>query len=160
MSPFYAIISLNMATEREQDLRSVSIRPYVPEDYTPIRQILEEGNLFYDKMDGEERLREKVARDPQSILVAEEAAQIVGTVSIMEDARMAFVFRLGVKMAYRGRGLGTRLMQEAETLLQGRGYDEVHILVSEEDTELQGYYERVGYEKGHGYRWMYKELGK
>lgn len=153
-----AIISLRMKSGSKQTPRSVSIRPYSPEDCASIKQILEDGGLFYEKIDNEERMREKVARDPQSILVATEASQIIGTVSLMEDGRMAFIFRLGVKAEHRGHGVGTALMVEAEHILHERGYDEVHILVAQEDTELQGYYERIGYERGHAYQWMHKQF--
>ncbi|MBI5619578.1 GNAT family N-acetyltransferase [Candidatus Gottesmanbacteria bacterium] len=142
----------------KQNLQSISIRPYIPKDYPSIRRILEEGGLYYDEMDNENRLKEKVTRDPQSILVAIEASRIIGTVSIMEDGRMAFIFRLGVQMEQKGSGVGTRLLQEAETILHERGYNEVHILVDENNPELQKYYEQRGYERGHMYCWMSKEF--
>ena len=140
------------------DVPVISIRPYLPEDYLPVKHILEEGNLYYDKMDSEEHLKEKITRDPQSILVATEGSNIIGTASIMEDGRMAFIFRLGVQMEQRNSGVGRKLIQEAETILHKRGYNEVHILVDENNPELQTYYEQRGYESGHMYRWMSKEF--
>lgn len=48
-------------------------------------------------------------------------------------------------------------MEEAEKELFRRGHKDIHILVEEENGELQDYYERQGYERGHIYRWMTKE---
>ncbi|OGC59218.1 hypothetical protein A3A70_00805, partial [candidate division WWE3 bacterium RIFCSPLOWO2_01_FULL_42_11] len=134
----------------------IIIRNFTQSDYPFMRQILEEGGLFDSNIDNEARVLEKISRDPQSTIVAEEGGKIIGTLSIMEDGQLAFLVRLAVKKEHRGRGLGTKLMQEAETILKARGYEEVHILVNEKDPELQDYYERLGYGKGQVYQWMYK----
>lgn len=138
----------------------LTLRPYLPDDYPKLKTILSEGGLFYELMDKEERVLEKIHRDPESILVAISERQIVGTVSIMEDGRMPFVFRLAVETNFRNRGIGTRLMEAAEEILKKRGYGEVNILVEADDSELKDYYERQNYEKGSIYQWMSKELGK
>ena len=137
----------------------IEIRNYNPEtDYSQVKQILKEGGLFYEPTDVPERLAEKVRRDPDSIIVAATNDQVVGTVTIMEDGRMPFIFRLGVKEEFKRQGIGSRLMQDAEDRLRERGYNEVYIFVDVDKKELQGYYERQGYGKGTMYQWMYKEL--
>lgn len=136
----------------------VEIRLYTQEDYQQTKKILTEGSLFYDPMDSQERLTKKIKRDPESILVAEENSQIVGTVSFMEDGRMPFIFRLAIDTSHRKQGLGKALMERAKEILRLRGYNEINILVDERDEELQDYYRKQGYEKGNTYRWMSKEL--
>ena len=108
-------------------------------------------------MEAPERLAEKVKRDPESVIVAAVANQLIGTVSIMEDGRMPFVFRLAVREDKRRQGVGARLMDEAEKRLKSRGYDDIHILVNESEEELKDYYRKQGYKEGNLYRWMYKE---
>ena len=140
-------------------MKRIVIRPYKNVDYSPVILILQEGDLYYESTDTQERLAEKVKRDPGSIMVATLDQEVIGTVSIMEDGRMAFIFRLGVKGEHRRQGIGTKLMEEAERLLRNRDHEKIHILVKEEDEELQGYYDRHGYKEGGHYRWRYKELG-
>jgi len=135
----------------------INIRNYTIEDYKPVKQLLVDGGLYYEPMDSLERLSEKISKDPKSIIVATEAEKIVGTVSLMEDGSMAFIFRLVVSPADRNKGIGKALMKEAEEELFRREYEEINILVEEGNTELQEYYEHQDYEKGNVYRWMTKE---
>jgi len=136
---------------------NTKIRTYSLGDYPWVVRILEEGDLFYKPMDSPERLEQKISRDPRSIFVAVRSDEVVGTVSIMEDGRTAFIFRLGVSKEYRNKGIGKLLMSTAEEELFSRGYKEIHVLVEEENSELQDYYHKQGYEKGNIYRWMTKE---
>lgn len=135
----------------------VSVRSYIPTDYEQVKKLLVEGGLYYEPMDSPERLQEKISRDPNSILVAVESEKIVGTVSLMEDGRMAFIFRLAVNPESRNRGMGKALMEEAERKLFRKGYKEINILIEGDNAKLQEYYVRQGYEKGMVYRWMTKE---
>lgn len=135
----------------------ISVRNYSPPDYERVKQLYIDGDLYYEPFDSFERLQEKISRDPNSILLALESDKVVGTVSLMEDGRMAFIFRLAVDPEYRNKGIGKALMEEAEKELFKRGYPEINILVEEENMGLQEYYERQGYEEGTAYRWMTKE---
>lgn len=140
-------------------LQHFQIRNYNPgTDYSQMKQILEEGGLFYGPTEAPERLAEKVRRDSDSIIVAIINGEVVGTVTLMEDGRMPFIFRLAVRNDQRRHGIGQKLMEEAEKRLKDRGYTELNILVDENNEELKGYYLRQGYEEGNIYRWMYKEV--
>lgn len=140
-------------------VQHLGIRNYNPDtDYSQMKQILEEGGLFYGPTDASERLAEKVRRDPDSIIVAAINGQIVGTVTLMEDGRMPLIFRLAVRNDQRRHGIGQKLMEVAEKRLKDRGYATVHISVDENNEELKEYYRRRGYEEGNIYRWMYKEV--
>lgn len=135
----------------------IAVRPYGNGDYGQIKQILKEGGLFYEPMDSQARIDEKILKDPRSIFMATRADEVIGTVSLMEDGRMAFVFRLCVKKEARNAGVGIMLMAHAEKELFSRGYTEVNILVEEGNTQLLEYYVKQGFEKGNLYRWMTKE---
>lgn len=135
----------------------INIRTYIPQDYPQVRGILEQGGLFHEPIDLQERMEQKITRDPSSIFVAVDSNRVVGTVSIMEDGRMGFIFRLAVEAGHRNRGIGLNLMIHAEGELASRGHDEIHILVEEDNPGLQEYYKKQGYEEGSVYRWMVKE---
>jgi len=135
----------------------INIRNYSHADYEQVKRILVDGGLFYQPLDSSQRLEEKILRDPSSILVAEESDRVVGTVSLMEDSRMAFIFRLAVNPENQNRGLGKALMSEAEKELFRRGHREINILVEEDNIGLQEYYEKQDYGEGNLYRWRTKE---
>ena len=133
------------------------IRNYQSSDYQQVREILERGNLYWELSDNKEALERKIQQRPDSILVAIEDNRIVGTQFIVEDF-LPLMFRLSVHPDYRSKGIGKALMQRGEEVLKQRGYNHVNILVALDDTELQIYYEKQGYEKGNSYVWMVKEF--
>jgi len=135
----------------------VEIRCYQLQDYHAVREILEEGGIYWEPSDSEQALRKKVREHPDSILVATKDDRVVGTQFISADF-LPFLFRLAVHPDYRGEGIGMELIHEGEKILRSKGCNHVNILVAAEDVELQGFYEKQGYEKGHTYRWMTKEF--
>lgn len=72
-------------------------------------------------------------RPPDStFLVAEEDHRVVGTCGVKaEDARTAILRRLFVDSAYRGRGIGSGLLQQALQFCRQRGFREVVIRTAE-----------------------------
>ncbi|KKU87565.1 MAG: hypothetical protein UY17_C0014G0003 [Candidatus Beckwithbacteria bacterium GW2011_GWC2_47_9] len=135
----------------------VVVRPFIIADYPQVKEILTVGGLFYEPMDSLDKFEAKITRDPKSIFVAVAEDKVVGTVSVMEDGRMPFIFRLAVAQEFRKIGIGSKLMGIAEQELFDRDYKEIHILVEAENNDLQNYYEKIGYDKGNIYRWMAKE---
>lgn len=137
--------------------KQVAIRSYSTADYEQVKQILVDTEMYYEPIDSSERLQEKILRDPTSICIAVKSDRVVGTVSLMEDGRMAFIFRLAVNPKDQNKGIGKALRKEAENELFRRGHREINILVEEDNKGLQEYYGRDDYERGNVFRWMTKE---
>ena len=135
----------------------VEIRNYCQSDFPQVKNILEEGRLFYEQIDNANALEKKIKQSPDTIIVAVEDKRVVGTVVIVPDF-FPFLFRLVVHPDFRKRGIGRKLMQKGEEILRSKGYDHVNILVASNDLELQEYYQQQGYEKGNTYTWMFKEF--
>ncbi|KKR25899.1 MAG: hypothetical protein UT57_C0051G0015, partial [Microgenomates group bacterium GW2011_GWC1_39_7] len=133
-------------------------RSYKPQDFEKVRENIEEAGLYYPEMDNENRLAEKISRNPDSILVAIFNDEIAGSIFIMENGRESFLFRLAVRKKHRGKGIGTELLKRAEKLLQEKGYSEVSLLIREEKLNLKNYYTKRGYKQGNLYRWFTKKL--
>ena len=88
------------------------------------------------------------------ILVAESENVVVGQVFIQFNAHRvdihqgfysAYLHAFRVRPAYRNRGVGTRLILEAESLLRDAGYERVVIAAAEENLDARRLYERLGY---------------
>lgn len=137
---------------------SVSIRSYLPEDYSAVRRNLEQGGIINKQIDTAENLAGMVSDKSDSILVAEVDGKVVGSLFIMDNGWMAIVFRLAVRERYRERGVGTKLLRAAEERLTEKGYEEVQILVDEKKKELHDWYRRRGYEDDIVYLWLAKPL--
>jgi ribosomal protein S18 acetylase RimI-like enzyme len=135
-----------------------SIRAYVDSDYEAVKRILEEGRLFDAVWDSRGNLRQKMHRNPNSLLVAEVRNRVVGCVYILEDGWGAFVFRLAVRPALRRQGVGSQLMNAAEKYILQKGIREMALFVDDADEDLKRWYAERGYSATGRYRSMYKVL--
>lgn len=73
-----------------------------------------------------------------------ETREIVGGLWAEDDFAWVFVKYLVVPEGYRGHGIGTRLMAEAERMAQARG--RVGIWLNTFDFQARGFYEKIGFE--------------
>lgn len=102
------------------------VRPYTSADYESVKSMLVHEGRFDEATDSQERIDRQIQRDPDSIFVTEQSGRITGTASIMEDGRMAYVFKwlgtteVGIKSA----------LKRAEDELIGRGYSNWDVFVS------------------------------
>lgn len=62
-----------------------------------------------------------------------------------DGSRRGYLYALRVKPAFRGRGLGTRMLQAAEEILRQRGMDTASIGVEKANRRARALYERQGY---------------
>lgn len=63
-----------------------------------------------------------------------------------------------IRPEYWRKGVGSRLVHEAESMLQSRGYTQVVLWVLEDNINARQFYERVGYRLDGAYKMI--ELGK
>ena len=91
-------------------------------------------------------LSRKLERDPDLFLVAIEQDNIVGTVLGGFDGRRGMVYHLAVAQAWRGRGLGSALMDELEARLKARGCRKAYLMVASENPDVREFYQRLGWE--------------
>lgn len=138
-------------------MQEIEIRSYTPRDHEQVKGLYEESGWFDPVTDAEERLKAKVEKMPDSILVAAEDSLVVGTVSLIYDERMALLFRLVTRNG-EGRVIRQRLLEEGQSVLREWGAEEVHIIAPVEDNKLQQEYVERGFIRGNKYRWMWKNI--
>ena len=81
------------------------------------------------------------------ILLAVEAAEIVGSVMVGHDGHRGWVYYLAVSPAHRQRGLGRRMMEAAEEWLIGRGVRKCELMIRSSNEAAGGFYARLGYDR-------------
>jgi ribosomal protein S18 acetylase RimI-like enzyme len=69
--------------------------------------------------------------------------EVIGGLWAMDDLGWAFITYLYVPPAFRGQGIGEKLMTEAETIARERGM--VGLWVNTFDFQAPGFYEKLGY---------------
>ena len=138
----------------------MKIRNYQPSDYEQLKAIYLDsstfGGQFDEARDAADRLRKKIEADPDAILVAENDGRLVGTVSLIDDGRVAWLFRYSVQID-QTEALKT-LHDKAIEILKSRGHTQVLVYTPVGNTELDGRYEHLGFTKGGDYTCYWKEI--
>ncbi len=136
------------------------IRIYTEEDYEALEQLYQHtewyGGKFDKARDGRERLANKVAEDPAALWVYERDDELVGTVSIVEDGRVAMLFRLVVKD--NDPAITKELYDHAVSILRSRGHEQVLVYTPAENAELHTRYEQLGMHRGSDYTCYWADL--
>ena len=103
----------------------MAVRSYAPRDYEAVIDLYKKGELYggqYDPdRDSKERLSRKIMADTDSILVYEINGTITGTVSLIEDERVAWLFRF----ATSSDDVAGALYDTALEILKARGHKQV-----------------------------------
>lgn len=136
------------------------IRSYLEQDYEKLKSLYLHpewyGGVFDEARDGRERLAAKIAEDPQAILVYERDNELLGTISIIEDGRVAWLYRFVV--GDFEPEITRELYDAATKILKERGHSEVLVYTPVGDKNLDARYDSLGMTKGGDYTCFYKEL--
>ena len=127
---------------------SVVIREFrFPVDYQQVYQLWEaiEVGVHVGRSDTPAEIEKKIARDPDLFLVAVIDENIIGSVIGGYDGRRGLIYHLAVAKEYRGRGIGSRLLDEVESKLRMKGCLKCYLMVTPDNPEAAQYYERHGW---------------
>ena len=88
---------------------------------------------------------------PEAILVCEVDGKIIGTVSLIEDERTAWLFRFAVEKGKNEQEIAHRLWERAQAILRTRGHQQVLVYAPTDHTDLESRYMSLGFKKGADY---------
>jgi ribosomal protein S18 acetylase RimI-like enzyme len=118
-----------------------------PADYAEalrLWQSMEQG-VRIGPSDSPAEIEKKLQRDPDLFLVAEAAGGLAGTVIGGYDGRRGFVYHLAVAATFRRSGVGSKLMNEVEARLRGKGCIRSYLLVRPDNFEAMRHYQKLGW---------------
>jgi ribosomal protein S18 acetylase RimI-like enzyme len=87
-----------------------------------------------------------LSHDPDSLIVAESAGSIVGTVIAGWDGWRAHLYRLAVAPGHRGRGIARVLVERAEARLRALGAIRLDAMVLTSNVAGAAAWEAMGYQ--------------
>jgi ribosomal protein S18 acetylase RimI-like enzyme len=116
------------------------IRPARDEDLPAVLSLWRRAGAEPSHTDDIRSLRLLVAHDPGALLIAEADGQIVGSVIAAWDGWRGSVYRLAVAPELRRRGLGGRLVSEAENRLAALGAVRLQAIVVESEPLATGFW--------------------
>jgi hypothetical protein len=141
----------------------MKIRNYNPEtDYPAIEALLKTENTFGgefdDARDTKERLDALEGSKPGSILVAEaENHQVVGTVTLFEDGRSAWLYRFAVQHDNESE-IAQLLNGKALEIMKDRGHTQVLVYAPAQDQHFEDRYTSLGFNKGGDYTAYWQDI--
>jgi ribosomal protein S18 acetylase RimI-like enzyme len=142
-------------------MSSIRIREFCfPADYEPVFALwtsIEKG-VHTGRSDTPAEIVKKLERDPDLFLVAEADGAIVGSAVGGYDGRRGLVYHLAVASAFRGMGVGSRLMDELELRLRTKGCLKCYLLVTSDNPEAEVFYRQRGWQHMDSIRLYGKEL--
>ena len=92
-----------------------------------------------------EVIRRKLDLQPDLLLVGTLGTRLVATVVAGYDGHRGWIYHLAVAPDCRRRGLGARMMQEAEARLRTLGCPKINLQVFPANRAVVAFYERVGF---------------
>jgi ribosomal protein S18 acetylase RimI-like enzyme len=95
--------------------------------------------------DPEKDIRFALASPASTILVGDEAGQIVSSVMVGHDGHRGAIYYLAVSAARHGKGLSRAMHDAAIAWLQERGVWKINLMVRSENAAVRGFYESLGY---------------
>lgn len=133
----------------------LKIKPYTSKNYTALKEYYIKNGWFDEETDSQQRIDAQVSANTDSVLLALEGDEIVGTTTLLFTGRIGLFFRLiGDTPDIR-----KKLLRHGELLFNRHGYSEVHIMAPTDSSELQKEYESRGFKKGRSYSWFWKGIG-
>ena len=140
---------------------SVQIRGFdFPSDYEQVIELWQsiERGIHLGRSDTFTEIEKKISRDPDLFLVAEFDGRIIGAVMGGFDGRRGLIYHLAVASAFRGRGIGSDLMQGVESRLRAKGCLKCYLMVTLDNMEVINYYAQHGWQHMEHVRLYGKDL--
>jgi hypothetical protein len=135
-------------------------RSYQDSDYEQLKTLYRQsklyGGVFDEARDGRERLAKKIKDDPEAILVYEQNGELLGTISIIEDGRVAWLYRFIVKDF--NSTITRELYDKAVAILRERGHTQMLVYSSVDNHNLDERYESLGMTKGDNYVCFWQDI--
>ena len=132
-----------------------------PQDYEAAARLWKsmDKGIHFGRSDAPQEIAQKISRDPDLFLVAEQDAMLIGTLIGGYDGRRGMIYHLAVAADFREKGIGAQLLAEVEKRLQAKGCLKCYLLVDADNTEAIQFYERHDWQDmTQGHRIFGKEL--
>jgi ribosomal protein S18 acetylase RimI-like enzyme len=125
---------------------TLEIRPFQPSDLNAVIGLWRSCNLTRSWNDPSKDIARKLRVNPEWFLVAALGEEIVGSVMIGYEGHRGWINYLAVAGPFRRQGIGTQLMQRAETILRALGCPKINLQVRVgSGSELSRFYSNLGF---------------
>jgi ribosomal protein S18 acetylase RimI-like enzyme len=138
---------------------SMKIREFSMEDFAAVTQLWLRSKMKASLGDRRRDIALKLERDPDLFLVAEQDADIVGSIIGAWDGRRGWVYHLAVDPRFRRKRIASRMLREVEGRMREKGVLKVNAMVYLWNGPSLTLFEKLGYKKQDDIVMMGKALG-
>lgn len=121
------------------------IRSFHPDDTGPVTDLWQRCGLVRPTNDPLKDIARKLKVRGDLFLVGVEGVEIVASVMVGYEGHRGWINYLAVSPAYRRRGYGRKLMEEAERRLRAEGCPKINLQVRRSNTEVLAFYKALGF---------------
>jgi ribosomal protein S18 acetylase RimI-like enzyme len=125
----------------------MKIKEFSIEDFAAVFQLWRRSGIEVRLGDSKEELRQKLERDSDLFLVAEEESKIVGAVIGAWDGRRGWIYHLAVDPGFRRKHIARKMLLEVERRMRKKGVLRVHVMAFLWNAPSLNLFEGLGYEK-------------
>lgn len=138
----------------------ISIRNYNPDtDYPAVNALYKDsltfGGQFDEARDSETRLRDLVKEKPEAIIVALENGNVVGTTTLFEDGRSAWLYRFAAK---DNTEVTKALWDKAKDIFKQKGHSQVLVYSPSGNSRFEKRYLDLGFNKGNDFTAYWQDI--
>jgi len=123
----------------------LSIRAYRPEDQDPLIELWRQCGLVVPWNDPELDIARKLKVNPEWLLVGFLEERLVASVMAGYEGHRGWINYLAVDPDFQMRGIGRRMMEEAEALLRSAGCPKINLQVRTSNQKVIQFYRSIGY---------------
>jgi ribosomal protein S18 acetylase RimI-like enzyme len=134
-----------MSSKGDQKVNELFVRRYCSDDQRAVIDLWDRCGLLRPWNNPVKDICRKLAANSDWLLVAVVRNKIAGSVMIGYEGHRGWINYLAVDPSLRRQGIGRRLMEEAESLLQKAGCPKINLQVRSTNTEAAGFYVSLGY---------------
>ena len=124
---------------------TIKIRPYEPQDEEEVVRLWTNCGLVVPWNDPHHDIRRKLKVQSGMFLVGCLSDQIIATVMAGYEGHRGWINYLAVHPNHQRSGIGRRIMDEAESLLQEAGCPKMNLQVRSTNINVIKFYKTIGY---------------
>ena len=121
------------------------IRPFQPSDDAAVVQLWKDCNLVVPWNDPLRDIRRKLRVQPELFLVGVATGELIASVMAGYDGHRGWLNYLAVAPRFRRKGIGRKMVAEAEDRLRQMGCPKINIQIRTSNTEVIEFYRRIGF---------------
>jgi len=126
-------------------MNDLVIRPYQTQDEAAVVELWMQCNLVVPQNNPERDIKRKLQVNPEWFLVGLVDGKVVATCMAGYEGHRGWINYLAVSPQRRRRGIGKRMMEEAEKRLRSSGCPKINLQVRENNRSVIQFYESIGY---------------